>query len=66
MIRAITIGQYYDAPSPIHKMDPRTKILWTLLYMVALFVVNGLWSYIALTALTAFVIAVSKIPLKLQ
>ena len=64
MIRDITIGQYYDAPSPIHKMDPRTKILWTLLYMVALFVVNGLWSYIVLTALTAFVIAVSKIPLK--
>ena len=64
MIRDITIGQYYDAPSPIHKMDPRTKILWTIFYMVALFVVNDLWSYLAIIALTAFVIGMSKIPIK--
>ena len=64
MIRDITIGQYYDAPSPIHKMDPRTKILWTLFYMIALFVIEGLWSYLAIIALTAIIIWVSQIPLK--
>ncbi len=64
MIRDITIGQYYDAQSPIHKMDPRTKILWTLFYMIALFAVNGLWSYITIIAFTTLVIAVSKIPVK--
>ncbi len=64
MIRDITIGQYYDAPSPIHKMDPRTKILWTLFYMITLFVVEGFWSYVVIVASTALIIALSKIPVK--
>jgi len=64
MIRDITIGQYYDTDSPIHKMDPRTKILFTLLYMIALFVFDGILSYLCIILFTAFVILVSNIPLK--
>lgn len=64
MIRDITIGQYYDTTSPIHKLDPRTKLLWTLFYMIALFAVSGFWSYVAITAVTCIVIALSKIPVK--
>ena len=64
MIRDITIGQYYDAESPIHKMDPRTKILWTLFYMITLFMIEGVVSYLAVIALTAVIIRLSDIPLK--
>ena len=64
MIRDITIGQYYDAKSPIHKMDPRTKIILTLLYMISLFAVEGFWSYFAIAVFTALVMYVSNIPLK--
>lgn len=64
MIRDITIGQYYDCDSAIHKMDPRTKILWTLFYMVTLFLIDGIWAYTAIIALTAVVIKASNIPIK--
>lgn len=64
MIRDITIGQYYDCESPIHKMDPRTKILWTLFYMIALFLIDGVIPYIAIIAFTAIIIKVSNIPLR--
>ena len=64
MIRDITIGQYYDTSSAIHKMDPRTKILWTLFYMIALFMLEGFVSYAAVILFTAIIIKVSNIPLK--
>ena len=64
MIRDITIGQYYDCNSVLHKMDPRTKILWTLLYMIALFAIDGLVSYVVIILMTAVLIKVSNIPLK--
>ena len=34
MIRDITIGQYYPAKSPIHKLDPRTKLAGTLIFII--------------------------------
>ena len=34
MIRDITIGQYYPAKSPIHRMDPRTKLFGTLIFII--------------------------------
>lgn len=64
MIRDITIGQYYNCESPIHKMDPRTKILWVLFYMILLFVINSIYSYVAVIVMTAVIIAVSKVPFK--
>lgn len=64
MIRDITIGQYYDCQSPLHKMDPRTKILWTLFYMIALFWVDGIVSYGVIIALTVLVIKISNIPVR--
>lgn len=64
MIRDITIGQYYDCDSPIHKMDPRTKILWTLFYMMALFMIEGTVSYGIVIIFTAVIIKISNIPLK--
>ncbi|MCF0143795.1 MAG: energy-coupling factor transporter transmembrane protein EcfT [Firmicutes bacterium] len=62
MIRDITLGQYYPGNSWIHKLDPRIKIIATLLYLVALFVVKDFTGFIvALVALEA-VIIISKVP----
>ena len=45
MIRDITIGQYYPAKSFIHRLDPRVKIVCTLLFLISLFVQNGILGY---------------------
>ena len=64
MIRDITIGQYYNCDSVIHKMDPRTKILWTLFYMVFLFLIEGPVMYSFVILFTLFLIKLSNIPMK--
>ena len=64
MIRDITIGQYYPSNSKVHRLDPRVKIVCTLLYLVSLFVFDNIWGYVAATAFLAFVIRTSKVPLK--
>ncbi len=65
MIRDITIGQYFPGKSPIHRMDPRAKIIFTLIYIIALFIAETLWGVLVggVFALLAFLI--SKIPLKM-
>lgn len=62
MLRDITIGQFYNADSVIHKMDPRTKILWTLLYMIVLFVIDNPIQYGLIILFTAVIIYMSKVP----
>ena len=64
MIRDITLGQFYPAQSPIHKLDARTKIIATLMFIVELFVVNNFWGFLIATAALFTVISVSKVPLK--
>ena len=49
MIRDITIGQYYPAESRIHRLDPRVKIVCTLLFLVSLFIQNSLLGYVIAT-----------------
>jgi energy-coupling factor transport system permease protein len=64
MLKDITIGQYVDTGSVIHKLDPRTKIILLLAYLIMLFCVSSLLSYIIIFIFTAVIIAVSRIPLK--
>ena len=64
MIRDITLGQYYPAESPIHRLDARTKIIGTLLYIIELFIVNNFWGFLIAGAALFAVIAVSKVPPK--
>ncbi|MDR2157634.1 MAG: energy-coupling factor transporter transmembrane protein EcfT [Clostridiales Family XIII bacterium] len=64
MIRDITLGQYYPEYSRIHKLDPRLKIIVTLVYIVSLFLIEDFAGYaIALVSMGA-VIALSKVPLR--
>ena len=41
MIRDITIGQYYPAKSVIHRMDPRTKLFGTLIFIISVFLFHS-------------------------
>lgn len=64
MIRDITIGQYYPANSILHRLDPRVKIVCTLLYLISLFLFNNIWGYVIATVLLVSVIRLSKVPFK--
>ena len=61
----ITLGQYYPGNSFIHRLDPRTKILTTLLLIVAVFLADSAVAYGVLCAMTLFIIAVSGLPFML-
>ena len=62
MIRDITIGQYYQTDSVIHRLDPRVKLAGTLIYIVTLFLVGNIWGYLLATLGLAIVIKISKVP----
>ena len=64
MIRDITIGQYYPAGSILHRLDPRVKLVSTLLYLISLFLFRSIPGYIVATLFLAGVIRASKVPFK--
>ena len=64
MIRDITIGQYYPAKSPVHKLDPRVKIVSTLLYLISLFLFRSIPGYLIATIFLFGCIKLSKVPVK--
>ena len=64
MIRDITIGQYYPADSRIHKLDPRVKIVCTLLYLISLFTFKSILGYVLATVFLFGCIKLAKVPFK--
>ena len=64
MIRDITLGQYYPVESPIHRLDPRTKLFGTMVFILSLFVANNIWGYLLGTIALAAVIILTKVPLR--
>ena len=64
MIRDITIGQYYPANSRVHRLDPRTKIVCTLLYLISLFLFKNMLGYVIATIFLFAVVRISKVPVK--
>ncbi len=64
MIRDITLGQYYPGKSVIHRLDARTKIIATLLYIIELFIVNNFWGFLIAGSALFIVIAISRVPVK--
>ena len=62
MIRDITIGQYYPADSVIHRLDPRTKLFGTMIFLSSLFLADSIWAYLLATVVLAAVIRISKVP----
>lgn len=64
MLRDITLGQYYPANSVIHRLDPRVKLMGTLVFIISLFAFRSLEAYVAITLVLAAVIRASKVPFK--
>lgn len=64
MIRDITIGQYYPANSKLHRLDPRVKIVCTLLFLISLFCFQNIWGYVIATVFLASIIRISTVPFK--
>ena len=64
MISDITLGQFFPGYSPIHKLDPRTKIILATLFIVAVFVANNPVAFLFLTIFTAVFILISRISMK--
>ncbi|KHO32296.1 energy-coupling factor transporter transmembrane component T family protein [Clostridium tetani] len=64
MIKDITLGQYIPGDSFIHKLDPRIKIIISLIYIINLFVINNFKGYALIIAFTAMAILISKVPFK--
>ncbi len=62
MIRDITLGQYYPVDSVIHRLDPRTKLFGTLVFIVSLFLADNLAAYAVATLFLAVVIRLSHVP----
>lgn len=59
----VGFGQYYEAKSPIHKLDPRTKLFFVIIYIVAIFLARDVYAFIPLTALILFSVIISRVPL---
>ena len=65
MLTDMTLGQYYPGNSFLHKMDPRAKILCTMIFICAIFLANNPWSYLVVTLFTALCISLSGVPFRL-
>ena len=61
MIRDITIGQYYPTDSVVHRLDPRTKLVGTMVFIITLFLSNNIWGYVLATAALAGTIWLTKV-----
>jgi energy-coupling factor transport system permease protein len=64
MLRDITLGQYYQADSVIHRLDPRVKLGTTILFIISLFVFDGVAGYAVAALFLICVIKLSKVPFK--
>ena len=64
MLKDITLGQFFPGTSPIHRLDPRTKLMMLVVYIVALFSAKSWASYGICFAFLAGCIWLSRIPLK--
>ena len=64
MIRDITLGQYYPEQSVIHRLDARTKILGTLLYIIEIFLVNSFTGFGLVILALGVLIGISRVPVR--
>lgn len=64
MLRDITLGQYYQTDSVIHRLDPRVKLVTTICFIISLFIVDNFIGYVIAGIFLGLVIKLSRVPLK--
>ena len=63
MFKDITLGQYFPGNSVIHSLDPRTKLMLMIAYIVIVFLVRSMWMFIPVAVFLALTIVLAKVPL---
>ena len=61
MLKDITLGQYFPGDTIIHRLDPRTKLIWVVIFIAALFTARDYVSYALMIAVTVGLVAVSGV-----
>lgn len=64
MLRDITLGQYYQTESVIHRLDPRVKLAGTVIFIISLFCFHHVWGYLCAALFLFAVVKLSKVPFK--
>lgn len=62
MLKDITLGQYYPVDSPLHRLDPRTKLFGTMVYIICLFLCDSWPGYLLATLVLIGIIRLSNVP----
>lgn len=63
-MNSFSFGQYYPGNSIIHRLDPRTKLLFTFVYMITIFLVKSYIGYLVTAILFTTIVFVSTVPWK--
>ena len=64
MLKDITLGQFFPGNTIVHRLDPRTKLLAVILYIVALFCAKSVIAYGVVIAVLAVCVIASRVPFK--
>lgn len=64
MLKDVTIGQYYQASSVIHRLDPRVKLFATLIFLITVFMTKSPIGFIIVTGFLTVAMVLSRVPLK--
>ena len=63
MFKDITLGQYFPVDSPVHRLDPRTKLILLIMYIIAVFIVKDIFVFGIVLAFMLFMTLMSRVPL---
>ena len=66
MLKDITLGQYFPIDSILHKLDPRFKIIYTIIFIIMLFSGNHYWTLLIGAVFVVMAQLLSKVPLKMS
>lgn len=64
MLKNITLGQYYPADTPVHRLDPRTKILLSLLLLITIFLIDTAWGYLIFAGFILIASVLARVGIK--
>ena len=65
MLKDITLGQYFPVDSVVHRLDPRTKLLMLIAFIVLIFVINSPACYVLAILFTLLSMMLTKVPVKM-
>lgn len=65
MLKDITLGQYFPGNSPLHRLDPRMKIILSVIYIVDILLAANFWSFLLVSLFTVGLVMISTIPPKI-